>query len=276
MAAKHDRTTGIRGGVRAHAAALRGWTRHADGRLVTRPLRCKREEWYLARARPAGDAKSRRVAVLVQYLRTGAVVGQRCLWLHAVHGAGRNAELLGWLQTPKTATHLQLCVPGDALPAQIAEIAFHNVSERDPKCHPLANVPRWSTYRTPFTVQRVVLPNELRGLAPLLGRARSPRDGIAGVAGRALAAGARRGMRGQSALGEVAQTDAGRPGALRGGIVADRRFGHAGRLRRRGIGHTRGRARADVGARGVRGRADAWAGAAGRSSVLGVRRKGAL
>lgn len=168
MAARRSKVTGIRGDVRAHAAALRGWTRHGDGRLVSPPMRCKREEWYLARARPVGGAGLARMAVLVQFLRQGTVVGQRCVWLHAVSGAGPGAELLGWLQTPDVATHLQLSVADKALPAQIAGITFHEVSERDPKCHPLANIPRWSTCRTPFTIRRIVLPTELSGLTSLL------------------------------------------------------------------------------------------------------------
>lgn len=168
MTLGRGRATGIRGHVHAHAAALRGWTRHEDGQLMSRLMRCKREEWYLARARLAEGAGLRRAGILVHFVRAGAVVDQRCVWLHGPGGAGHRGELLGWVRTPKTATHMQLSIVGDALPAQIAAIEFNEVSERDPKCHPLANIPRWSTYRTPFTIQRVVLPTELRALAPLI------------------------------------------------------------------------------------------------------------
>jgi hypothetical protein len=84
--------------------------------------------------------------------------------LHAPGGDNGTAELLGWAQTPEDATHLQLCVPDRSLAGDVAEIVFHDVSERDPKCHPAANVPRWGVHRPPFEVKTVVLPSSLHDL----------------------------------------------------------------------------------------------------------------
>ncbi len=64
--------------------------------------------------------------------------------------------------------------------------------ERDPKCHPLANTPRWSTYEPAFPIERIVLPAALEALrerlvgprVEILSRPRSLRD----LAQRALGA----------------------------------------------------------------------------------------
>jgi len=154
---------GPRGGLQAGARVLRAWCWNGRAAPTTRPVRCKREEWYLARARLASGTPVEHARLLVVFLRDGQQLGQRCLRLHA-----SGSELLGWFETPPTATHLQLRMPDASLGGQLGEIVLRNVAERDPKCHPLASVPRWSVYQPPFPIERVVLPADLAGLTPLL------------------------------------------------------------------------------------------------------------
>ncbi len=168
MSLRRKKSVGPRGGLRAGARALRGWSWNGRAKLVSRPVRCKKDEWYVARVRLANGARMDRATLLMLFLREDRVLGQRCLRMHAPGGADHAGELLGWIETPTDATHLQLCVPDPALTPHFEEIVLHNTSERDPKCHPLANVPRWKTYRTPFSIERVVLPATLKSLAQLL------------------------------------------------------------------------------------------------------------
>ena len=166
MSGKRGATTGPRGGLRASPRALRGWKWIGRGRLISAPVRCKREEWYLARARLACGSGLRQANLLMVFLRDEQVIAERCLRLHAPASGGDPEELLGWIEAPDKATHLQLCVPDRGLVGPIEEIVFHSVSERDPKCHPMANVPRWDqTYRSPLPLKRVVLPATLSELA---------------------------------------------------------------------------------------------------------------
>lgn len=165
MTSKSGKTAGPRGGVRVNERTVRQWHWSARGRLLSRPVRCRREEWYLARARLAEGRVRERASVLVRFLRGTQVVSQRCLRLVRPTGDPRADELLGWIETHEQATHLQLVLPDTVLMRDLEQLVLHNVSERDPKCHPLANVPRWETYRPPFPIQRVVLPASLGRLA---------------------------------------------------------------------------------------------------------------
>lgn len=143
----------------------RGRIARPVGTPDARPVRCKRAEWYLVRARLVAGVVLRRSAMVVSFMRGSQLLSRRCVPLHA---GGPPGELLGWFRTPADVTHLRLALSAGASAGQFAELALHVVAERDPKCHPLANVPRWSTYRTSFTVRRVILPASLAGLRPLL------------------------------------------------------------------------------------------------------------
>lgn len=168
MRKKSKGSTGPRGGVRAGKRVLRGWSWDRHGHLVSRPVRCKREEFYIARARLAGGQTLRRAPLLVTFLKGEEVLAERCLQLRAPAGAAAGAEMLGWIETPAKTTHMCLALPVPELAEQIDEVVFHDVSERDPKCHPLANVPRWGTVQPPFAIDRIMLPTSLRGLAAVL------------------------------------------------------------------------------------------------------------
>jgi hypothetical protein len=145
---------------------LRRWKWNSRGPLATAPVRCKRAEWYLVRARLEAACDCPQLPVVFRYLHDARPIGHCCVWLHETPAA--SGELLGWLETPADTTHLELGLVNPAAGQLIAEVALHNVSERDPKCHPLANVPRWSVYQPPFPLERVVLPASLESLTPLL------------------------------------------------------------------------------------------------------------
>jgi hypothetical protein len=106
--------------------------------------------------------------VLVLFLRDEDPIALRCLRLVPPVADGSIRELVGWLQTPDDATHLVLMLPDAGVTGDVEQIVFHDVSERDPKCHPLANVPRWDTHRPPFPIERVYLPESLAQLGELI------------------------------------------------------------------------------------------------------------
>ena len=135
---------------------------------VSAPVRCKREQWYLVRGRPSDGRRRERTEVLTRFLRAGEVIDQRVLCLRTVAANGDGGELLGWIQSPERATHVQLALAHADQAEWFEEVLFHQVAERDPKCHPLAAVPRWSKHAPPFPIERVVLPPALAGLAELL------------------------------------------------------------------------------------------------------------
>jgi hypothetical protein len=186
--------TGPQGGLQAHVGALRRWRWDGDRRLLSEPVRCKREQWYLARGRLARTATARDASLHAVFLRADQPVSERSIRFDAIAEADPCRELLGWVQAPEDATHLQLCLPDTNCAGLFDEVVFHPVAERDPKCHPAANVPRWRTYRPPFPIERVVLPDALEPLAAVLAptkveRLASPRsarqlaDRLRGAAG---------------------------------------------------------------------------------------------
>ncbi len=153
---------------RVRAANTPGWIRASNGCLISNRMPCTSEEWYLARARLKDSAEPDRAVLLAVFSKGSVKVARRCVRLSAVNGEPTRREMLGWFQAP-AATHWQLCLPRPAVAEQVAELAVHHVSERDPKCHPLANVPRWSVYRPPWDITRLVLPKRLAGLAEVAG-----------------------------------------------------------------------------------------------------------
>lgn len=160
--------TTLAGGVQFRNQVVRPWRWSAAGEPLSAPVRCKREHWYLVRGYLAPGRTDEIAEANVNFLRNGAMVTRRCITLEAIPDGKPADNLLGWVQTPPEATHLQvrLSLGGDAAP--FSRLVLHPVSERDPKCHPLAAVPRWSVHRPPFPLERVVLPGSLRGLAELL------------------------------------------------------------------------------------------------------------
>jgi|GEM_PF-1033558 len=168
MSTDDRQTAGPLGGLQVQAKTVRRW-RWSDGQgLFSAPVRCKQEQWYLSRGFPANGSAPASASVRLIFLRDGEPVEQRCVMLDAVAGAAPGEALLGWVQSPEGATHLRLGLTEQADSERFTQVILHPAAECDPKCHPLANVPRWSTYQPPFPLQRVVLPASLARLAGLL------------------------------------------------------------------------------------------------------------
>ncbi|MFH1748815.1 MAG: hypothetical protein ABIG44_17410 [Planctomycetota bacterium] len=159
---------GPRGGLRAGTSVIRGW-RWLPGRaVISHPVRCRREQWYLARGKLASTASHEQAGLSLRFRHSDESVSERMLNLHAIANGGMRGELFGWVLTPEDATHLQLCLSARQNPDLFHELVFHPVAERDSKCHPLAAVPRWSSYQPPFKIERVYLPESLEVLTPLI------------------------------------------------------------------------------------------------------------
>ena len=175
--------SGPRGGLRAGEGATRGWRWGRSGALVSAPVRCKREQWYMARGRLADSELPGRTELMMRFLHDDETATERTLTLYGLPGAGAGSDLIGWVQAPDDATYLQLHLRNSQLAGRFAEVVFHPVAERDPKCHPLANVPRWSTHQPAFPLTRIVLPPALAELAQLVGepdvQIQRPRSGRA-------------------------------------------------------------------------------------------------
>lgn len=161
--------TGPQGGIQIQAHVMRRWRWTPEGELHSVPVRCKREQWYLARGFPADGLVGDSADVLLSFVRKGGTVAKQRVALSALAEAENGEALLGWVQAPEDATHLQVRLPDVSDARRFRRLVLHPVAERDPKCHPLANVPRWSSYRAPFPVSRVVLPASLEVLAERLG-----------------------------------------------------------------------------------------------------------
>lgn len=138
------------------------WTN--NGAVTSARYRCKPEEWFLLRG-SGGNVAPRVFAEFYENAGGGEVVGRRAVEFHSIVCAA-GPEWFGWFQAPARVKSIRLRL-GDAGTA-LSALEMRAVAERDPKCHPSANVPRWSAYAPPFPISRVVLPRELESLAPLL------------------------------------------------------------------------------------------------------------
>lgn len=175
---------GPAGGLRAGRRTLRRWIwRAAGNRLLSEPVRCRGEEWYLVRAR--GEA----VPLIVWFERDGRVVGRRALR----PAAAPTGEHLDWIETPRGCKALRLELPAGAV-GRSTGIELQVVAGKEPVSHPLANVPRWSTVRPPLRPRGVVLPASLATLEGIvdwtdvqLTRRLTSREGLARLVRGAVA-----------------------------------------------------------------------------------------
>lgn len=156
----------------ASETRLRRWRWNGRGPAASAPVRCKRDSWYLVRGVPRDGRTVDCAAVTVRFLDGERTLTTRAVTLARVERSGAASDgpappeqVLGWVCSPERATHLQVD-PGEAAGA-LERLVLHAVAERDPKCHPYANPPRWSEYRPPG-FERVLLPRSLAGLAPSL------------------------------------------------------------------------------------------------------------
>lgn len=130
--------------------------------------RCRGEKWYTLRVRlrgPAAPAARLRLGFSDDEGWGAARV------VEVVSVPGCAGEWIGWFETPPRAKFLELSAPDGATAAQIADVLIQASVERDAKCHPMANVPRWSTLRPASAPARIVLPESLAALCAGLGEA---------------------------------------------------------------------------------------------------------
>lgn len=154
------------GGLFTPKEVLRPWRWIGRREFVSQPVRCIREQWYLVRVKAEPDG-AELPPVIVEMMAGVAVLESRALRLRGLHGDGPGADRFDWFETPKSATHLRLRLSGGAVGCS-GRIEIHPVAERDPKCHPLAHVPRWSAYAPPLVPERLVVPAGLATLASLV------------------------------------------------------------------------------------------------------------
>lgn len=146
------------GGLRAGRRTLRRWVwRRVDGGLLSEPVRCRGEQWYLVRARDEAGA------LIVRFERDGREVGRRALRL----GAAPVGQWLAWFETPPGCKAVRLELPAGAA-ARSTGIESQAIACQDTVSHPLANVPRWDTVRPPLPPRGVVLPQALASLAGMV------------------------------------------------------------------------------------------------------------
>ncbi len=161
---KRDQTKiGPHGALRTEGATQRPWRWNGGGLLESAPVRCRKAQWYLARAALTQASGVRPLPVVARFLRDEQPIAEVAVALSAV-GDPQETERLGWVLSPEDATHLQLLLPPPNDGAWIAQLDFHPVAERDPKCHPLANVPRWSQQRPPIANAELIVPASLAAL----------------------------------------------------------------------------------------------------------------
>ena len=166
MPLRKDTTRGPLGGFHTGPRARRAWRWQLDGALVSAPQVCRREHWYLALARLQTPGAWREAPLGVRFLDAQhRVLAEQCLALRALPGQLDPRHLRAWVQTPDKARFVQLHFgrPDDA--ARFAAVWLHPTAERDPKCHPAANVPRWDRLLPATRPARVLVPTALAGLA---------------------------------------------------------------------------------------------------------------
>lgn len=155
-----NRSAGPTGGLRLPRRAFRTWRWERDAALLSRPVRCLKEEWHLLRAEHRGDS-ALRPHVTLRYFAGDEEIERQVVLLQPSPVV--EVELIGWFLTPPNATHFRVHVGAAAL--CLRSIDAHPVGSRDPVCHPAANVPRWSTYDRKQKAERILLPPSLEALS---------------------------------------------------------------------------------------------------------------
>ncbi len=154
------------GGVWVSPTRRKRWRFERRGNREIQAMPCKSEQWFVVQAASAGVLAGE---VQIEFEDAEGLRYSRVVPLHAPQTGKPARQLgfsLGWAQAPAHAKTVRLAGWPDG---QLAEnIALRALAERDTKCHPLANVPTWSTYKPPFPIDRVVLPRSLAALEPLI------------------------------------------------------------------------------------------------------------
>ncbi len=145
------------GGVASEARLARrfDWRRTGRG-IECEPVRCRREQSYIVRARLREGAEPRPGEFVLEHLDRDEtrIESQRVLMQPIPRlprgvqdDAAAAGELLGWFDTPKQADRLVLRL-GEQCGA-IAEIVLRPVTECPAVCHPAANLPSGEVVSAP-------------------------------------------------------------------------------------------------------------------------------
>jgi hypothetical protein len=149
-------------GVWTQRSQRRRWVRDPRRRAATLPHACRGEQWHLLRV--PGDGNNDPPFVTAEFLHADGGTSRQLVALQRLSGDADPGHWLGWVQAPADAGYWRL----ESHSTDATAIAAHRVAERDVKCHPLANVPLPESHRTPFPIERIVLPECLAALAPQL------------------------------------------------------------------------------------------------------------
>lgn len=152
---------GLPGGGVRHGARLSPWRWVDETPPRSAGVRCQREQWYLLRGRRDAAAPQ---CVVVEFFDEEGTQDRRCVELSP--GGPLSSESLGWVRSPKRPGRLRIEIPDASRSPE--SLVLYPVEERDPKCHPLSNTPRWSVHRPPFPIERIFLPRELATLGESL------------------------------------------------------------------------------------------------------------
>lgn len=162
------------GGVYTGRGRLVRWRWTRGGSLLSQPIRCKREQWYLVRGRARSGESNGAVDLQAIFLDEEGAGVSRHLRLLPAGSAGPSGppptparELLEWVQTTPEARHLGVNLPDEAAD-KLDRLTLHPIADPAPACHPSAQVPRWSNYRPPFPIETVFLPESLASLGDIL------------------------------------------------------------------------------------------------------------
>lgn len=165
------------GGLRPGPRTLRRWTWREGKPLISNSVRCRGDACYLVRVHLADGVTESTRPLLVHFGDERHQGATRCVDVRAPAPMDINSApaspstapsapvLLGWVNSPPKSTHVRIELPPESGPSELKHVEFVHVSERDPKCHPAANVPRWTAYQPPCPLRRLVLPAELAPLA---------------------------------------------------------------------------------------------------------------
>ncbi|MBL8880489.1 MAG: hypothetical protein JNG88_15360 [Phycisphaerales bacterium] len=176
-----NRSPGPTGGLRLPRRPFKSWRWESDAALLSRAVRCLKEEWHLVRAR-WDEAEGPLPHVTLRYLNNDDEIERQAVLLQPSPAVAN--ELIGWFLTPPNATHFQVHLGLAAL--GLRGVDAHPVGSRDPVCHPAANVPRWATYHRSHAPERILLPPALESLTNALrdcdARVAAPANSIAAFA----------------------------------------------------------------------------------------------
>ncbi|MFO0837216.1 MAG: hypothetical protein U1D55_01725 [Phycisphaerae bacterium] len=151
---------GPSGGIQLRPGVIRRWSWPArDGKSA--PLRCKGEQWFFVRADGAAQAPT---DVCLEFSGDQAARMPEIVRLLPTRD-GLGGVLVGWVQSPKPATQVRVCLNGFETPSALTLVP---VAERDPISHPLASTPRWSRIVPTPMPTHILLPASLEHLTPLI------------------------------------------------------------------------------------------------------------